>query len=517
VSIVRLLFSAALLVLACSGAGAQGEPDHPSEKSGGILALLPAPATTEHTITIAGRTLSYEAEAGTLPLIDAGGKVTAKMFYVAYDAKPAAPDITSQSRPITFVFNGGPGAASAYLQLGGLGPRILATGRDGAFLDPPQELEDNPDTWLPMTDLVFVDPVGTGYSRAAAGEKDSDFWSVDADASAMGAFIRLYLQKKGRSGSPLYLVGESYGGFRAALLARTLQADVGLSPSGVVLISPALEFTFLDPDEFQPLHWALTLPSMAAVHLLRSGAGGTDFRNSLTLAEHYALTDYLPALAGGLEQGGAAASASVSRLTGLPLALVQRRFARVPVELFAKESDHAEGRVLSLYDGLIDTADIAPETTRDATPDPVLDRSVPVLTSAFTRFVHDALKYDTVVSYRLLNRETSRNWKYGTGSRQGYAGVMDDLQKARALNPALGVLIVNGYTDLVTPYMVSRYLVGQLPTLPCTRPIETRVYQGGHMMYLRPDSRHALKRDAAALYGDAEPGADQPWQAACPR
>ena len=375
-------------------------------------------------------------------------------------------------RPITFVFNGGPGAASAYLHLGALGPRIIATAADGKFLPSPQKLIDNPDTWLDMSDLVFVDPVGTGYSREAPGQETRNFWGVDQDAAAMGAFIRLFLAQEGRTKSPVFLAGESYGGFRAALLAKTLQEDVGISPSGIVLISPALEFTLIRPDEFQPLHWALELPSLAAVRLATRASADTALRERLAEVERYALGDYLVAIASGLEAGGRLASQRVAEITGLPLELVQRNFARVPTMLFAKEFARTRGNVLSPYDGLIETADIAPDRAHISGPDPVLGRSVPVLTSAFVAYVRDELKYNTAISYRVLNGEVSRNWDYGiSASRQGYAGVIDDLQEARASNPALGVLIVHGYTDLVTPYMASRYLIGQIPTLPGARPI----------------------------------------------
>lgn len=488
------------LILLMLGAFAQPTlaetPERPAP-AGGVLSLLPAPQTTSHSITIAGRKLDYQAKAGTLSLLSGKGEVTAEIFYVAYSLPPAAG--AEKARPITFVFNGGPGAASAYLHLGALGPRVIATGADGQFLPPPQKLIDNPDSWLDMTDLVFVDPVGTGYSREAPGQDTKEFWGVSQDASSIGAFIRLYLAQNGRTGSPLFLAGESYGGFRAALLARTLQEDVGLSPNGIVLISPALEFTLVLPDEFQPLHWALELPSLAAVRLRSEGVSGEALREKLAEIEHYALGDYLTALTSGLEQGGRLASQRVAEITRLPLELVQRNFARIPTGLFAREFQRAGGKVLSPYDGTIATSDIAPESARIAGPDPVLDRSVPALTSAFVSYARDELNFRTDVSYRLLNGDVTHNWDYG-GSRQGYAGVMDDLQRARSLNPALGVVIVNGETDLVTPYLASRYLVNQIPTLANAKPIRLDVIEGGHMMYFRPDGRRALKEAVAELY-----------------
>ncbi|CCV06019.1 Peptidase S10 serine carboxypeptidase [Mesorhizobium metallidurans STM 2683] len=487
-----------LLMLAALAQPGLAETTERPAPTGGVLSLLPPPQTTDHSITLAGRKLDYQAKAGTLSLLSGKGDVTAEIFYVAYIRR--SPDAAQEpQRPITFVFNGGPGAASAYLHLGALGPRIIATGADGQFLPSPQKLIDNPDSWLDMTDLVFVDPVGTGYSREAPGQNTRDFWGINQDANSIGAFIRLYLAQNGRTGSPLFLAGESYGGFRAALLARTLQEDIGISPNGIVLISPALEFMLVQPDEFELLHWALELPSLAAVRLRSEGITGNALQEKLAEVERYALGDYLVALASGLERGGRVASQRVADITGLPLELVQRNFARIPTGLFAREFARANGKVLSPYDGTIATADIAPESARIAGPDPVLDRSVPVLTSAFTGYIRNELNYRTDVSYRLLNGEISRNWDYGT-SRQGYAGVMDDLQRARALNPALGVVIVNGYTDLVTPYLASRYLVNQIPSLADAKSIRLDVVEGGHMMYFRPDGRRALKEAASELY-----------------
>lgn len=490
------LVSLVLLALTAFAQPAAAETAERPAPAGGVLSLLPPPQVTEHSLTLGGRKLDYQAKAGTLSLLSGKGEVTAEIFYVAYTQQSPAP---AKERPITFVFNGGPGAASAYLHLGALGPRVLATAPDGEFLPPPQKLIDNPDSWLDMSDLVFVDPVGTGYSREAPGQDTKAFWGVDQDASSVGAFIRLYLAQNGRTASPLFLAGESYGGFRAALLARTLQEDVGLSPSGIVLISPALEFMLVRPDQFDQLHWALELPSLAATRLRADGVSGEALRDRLAEVEHYALGDYLTALTSGLEQGGKLASGRVAEITGLPLDLVERNFARVPTGLFAREFQRAKGKVLSPYDALVATSDIAPASARIEGPDPVLDRSVPVLTSAFVAYARNELNYRTDVSYRLLNGEVSHNWDYGT-SGQGYAGVMNDLQRARSLNPSLGVIIVNGYTDLVTPYLATRYLVNQIPTLADAKPIRLDVVEGGHMMYLRPDGRLALKEAASELY-----------------
>ena len=496
-----LKIAAVALALLAGGPGVAWTevPEQPGPTGG----VLPTAQTTEHSIGVHGRMVRYQARAGTLSLLAGSGAVSAEVFYVAYTVRREEALEQGSQRPVTFVFNGGPGAASAYLHLGALGPRIIATDANGLFLSPPQQLVDNPDTWLDMTDLVFVDPVGTGYSREAAGQETRSFWGIKQDAASMGAFIRLYLAQTGRTRSPVFLAGESYGGFRAALLARTLQQEFGISPNGIVLISPALEFMLVRPDEFDPLHLALELPTLAAVHLQREGVAGPALRERLTEVERFALGDYLVALASGLEQGGHLASERVAEFTGLPLELVRQNFARISKTLFAKEFARERRNVLSSYDGTIEAADIA--LNRSVGPDPILDRSVPVLTSAFVAYVRDELNFHTDIPYRLLNGEVGRHWDYGTSpSRQGYAGVMGDLQRARILNPTMGVLIVNGYTDLVTPYMTSRYLVGQVRSIPNAKPIRLDVLEGGHMMYFRPNSRHALKEAASELYQATE-------------
>jgi carboxypeptidase C (cathepsin A) len=310
----------------------------------------------------------------------------------------------------------------------------------------------------------------------------------------------------------VFLMGESYGGFRVTALARELQKSGANSPSGIVLVSPVLEFSLLYADDFNPLSWALDLPSLAAVNLEKKGAKGREALHSeLKEAERYALTDYLVALAAGTEAGGAAASAKVAELTGLPLAIVERRDARIPPSLFIKEFDRANKQVLSRYDGSISAPDPNPSSSFANGPDPVLDATVPLWTAAFVQYSGEELNYKTDRPYTLLNRNARSKWDFGTSpTRQGYAGVVEDLQEARAANPSLPVLIATGYTDLITPYLASSYLVSQLPTLPNAMPIRVETYEGGHMLYLRPRSRAALKEDVRAMYDRAAKAASLP-------
>ncbi len=458
---------------------------------------LPPAAITHHTLEQDGKSIPYSAVAGAIEPRDEDGRPIAEIFYVAYAAEPEA-----LSRPITFVFNGGPGAASTYLHLGAIGPKVVETEESGALIGPPPRLVANDASWLDFTDLVFVDPVGTGYSRATGSKTDKDFWGVEQDADSLAEFIRLYLTQNGRMGFPVFMAGESYGGFRAAAITRTLQKTSGVSPSGLVLVSPALEFSLLRRDDFYPLPWALSLPSYAAVKLESEGITMRDaLTEELKDVELYALTDYLVALASGIREGGRKASPQVAELTGLPLEKVRQYFARIPPSLFIKEFDREGGRLLSRYDGSIGGPDPNPSSAGPRGPDPVLDATAPLWTSAFVRYAQEDLAYKTDENFQLLNRDVSGTWDYGTSpTRQGYAGVLDDIQNARAANRALEVMIASGYTDLVTPYMVPVYLVKQLPSLTGANPITIENYAGGHMLYLRPDSRRALKKDVESMY-----------------
>jgi carboxypeptidase C (cathepsin A) len=483
-------------------AGETADADHETQPAAEETATeaAPPPSVTQHSMRLDGADLPYTARTGFLPLRDGKGTTLANIFYVAYQREPQDP-----KRPVTFVFNGGPGAASAYLHLGTIGPKVVAVSARGELLGPPSRLVSNDASWLGFTDLVFVDPVGTGYSKVSTGKSEEDFFGVEQDTDTLADFIRLYLIDAGRMSSPVFLTGESYGGFRAATITRALQKTRGISPSGIVLISPALEFALLYGEDYDPLPWVLSLPSYAAVNLEAQGVTGREaLASSLKEAEHYALGDYLVALASGMEQGGEEASTAVARLTGLPVEVVRRNFARIPPGIFVKEFARAHGQVLSRYDGSIGGPDPNPASTWPRGPDPVLDATVPLWTSAFVQYAQDELGFKSDATYRLLNREVRGKWDFGTSpTRQGYAGVLDDIQNARAANRALEVFIATGYTDLITPYLAPSYLVNQLPPLEGASPIVIEDYAGGHMLYLRPDTRRALKRDVEAMYEKA--------------
>ncbi len=259
----------------------------------GVLRLLPGDSVTQHSIEVAGRKLDYTATAGTLSLFDQSGERSAAIYYTAFVAKGAEPN-----RPLTFVFNGGPGAASAFLNLGLVGPRIAefaSAGHDGAVT----RLQDNPDTWLAFTDLVLIDPVGSGWSRPAKADGGSAFWGVRRDADSMAKAIALYVANNARAASAKYILGESYGGFRAAKVARALQEQQGIVISGIVMLSPLLDGALTFGGTRLALGAALQLPSLAAAELERKGSFS---KEKLAEAERFALTDYLSTLAGAPPQ-----------------------------------------------------------------------------------------------------------------------------------------------------------------------------------------------------------------------
>src|SRR5215472_8992878 len=483
----------------------QGGNQNQSEPSDHKLASLPADAVTTHTITHEGRELAYTATAGTLVFTNDKGERAAEIFYVAY-ALSGAP---RTGRPITIAFNGGPGAGAAYLEVGALGPRVLdyGSGRELPFTS--GKVIDNPDTWLDLTDLVFVDPVESGYSRSSLSEDETrrEFLGVRQDLDTLGRIIRQLLVKLDRLNSPLYLVGESYGGFRAARLPRLLAADQGLVVRGAVLISPALTFSLLGGGEFNPMPWVTRLPSYAAVAL---EAQGKLTPAALGEAEHFALGDYLTGIVTPATDAAAAEHfyQTIADLIGIPEPFVARWRGRVPLGVFVKEARHGDQALLSRYDGSVTAPDAYPGgTSAGESGDPVLAGLNGPLTSGFVSYVRDELDFKTDRRYVLLNGELGRHWSWREGEGgpgQGGASASDDLREGLALEPRLHVLIAHGMTDLQTPYLGSRYVIGQLPESLTRDRVTLTLYPGGHMMYLRPASRAALHRDARAIYAAGE-------------
>jgi carboxypeptidase C (cathepsin A) len=467
-----------------------GAARRPNASGLGLLGLLPADSVTEHALEIDGRSLRYKATAGTLSLFGQDGERSAAIFYTSYVADHQAPD-----RPLTFIFNGGPGAASAFLHLGLVGPKLLdfgATERDGAR----SKLVDNPQSWLDFTDVVLIDPVGTGWSRAAKPDGEKAFYGVTQDAQVMAKTIALYLAHTGRTSSPKYLFGESYGGLRAVKVANVLQQNQGIVISGIVALSPLLEGSLLFGADRFALGAALQLPSLAAAELEVRNAFS---EQAVRAAEQFALGDFLTTLAGHPPAGatGEAFYGRVAQLTGLPLDTVRRTrgFVRDAFVKHLREDDHA---VVSRYDAAVAAPDPFPESDSPRNDDPVLDGFTRAYGAAFASYARDQLGFKTEMTYVLLADDISGKWDWGRGSRAQVTAT-DDLRQLLAINPSLRVMIAQGYSDLVVPYSVNKYVVDHLPDSLGNR-ISFNLYRGGHMLYTKQSSRIKFTADAKAFY-----------------
>jgi carboxypeptidase C (cathepsin A) len=465
---------------------AEGEK-HDNAK--GVLRLLPPDAVSEHSIDLAKGKLSYTATAGTLAFYDHSGDQSAAVFYTAYVAKGTQPN-----RPLTFVFNGGPGAASAFLHLGLVGPRIVDLGPDSHDAAR-AELRDNPDTWLAFTDLVLIDPIGTGWSRAIKSDDAKNFWNISADASAMAKAVALYVAKNNRAASPKYLFGESYGGFRAAKTARALQRDQGIAVSGIVMLSPLLEGWLTFGDDEQPLHAALQLPSLASAELERKN---TFSRETLAEAERFALTEYLVMLAGRPPQGEAAKNfyQKVAQISGLPVEAVTKSRGFLPG--FAKSLRAADGKVVSRYDATFAVDDPYPESRSSHGGDPILDGVTRTYGGAMASYARNELGFKTDMTYTLLAGDVTSGWDWKGGRTQ--ASAEDDLRTLLAFGPSFRLLIAHGLYDMVTPYAMTRYVLDHMPPADPPERVMLKLYRGGHMLYLDPQSRKAFSADAAAFF-----------------
>ncbi|WP_457105280.1 S10 family peptidase [Methylobacterium sp. P5_C11] len=502
-SLAHVALAFALTVAAPATAPAQDAPTgHPSTETkpaprGPEGRRLPPDSTTKQSVTLPdGRTLDFTATAGSLPLVDEGGKLQAEIAYVAYTMAPK----DGQARPVTFAVNGGPGASSAYLNVGAIGPWRLPVGGDSISPSQPVALTPNDGTWLGFTDLIFIDPVGTGYSRSADGNSKT-YWSVESDASTLAAAIARYLRVNDRMASPKFFVGESYGGFRGPLITEKLQEEVGVGLSGMVLLSPVLDFGWLETPRANPWGYVLKLPSLAAGALERAGTVPTSAL--LGDAETYAVGSYLADLLKGPSDAAAVArmTEKVAPLVGLDPAIVRAQAARLSTRSAQREIDRAEGRVTSAYDTGITGWDPNPDAAQSSFEDPQLTALQAPLTSAMIELYGRTLKWPVPnMRYELLNGAVNRGWSWGSG-RQA-PEVLSNLKGALALDGHLRVLVAHGFTDLVTPYFASKLLLAQVPAYGAGR-LSLAVYPGGHMFYTRPDSRAVFKADVERMYTEA--------------
>ena len=456
-----------------------------------FVAATPAFAadkTTRHTLALPDGPVAMTAAVETHKLATPDGKPAAEIVTTAFTADGPA-------RPVTFAFNGGPGAASAYLDLAAIGPWRVPLAVPVVPSQDPAPV-DNAETWLAFTDLVFIDPPGTGYSRWLGDGPDAGkpFLSVDGDIRTLATTIRRWLEAHGRLGSPVFLAGESYGGFRAPRLARALLDQQGVGVRGIVMISPVLDFNGRDAA-YDPVHFAAQLPSITAAHLRART------RADNAAAETYAAGPYIADLLRGPNDAAALdrLAATLAPLTGLDPALIRRRGGRI--DLGAVLRDTQPGAVASPYDATLAALDPFPAAAFDHSPDPVLDGLKGPLTTAMLALYHGRLEWQPDGTpnrqYTLLNDELNRQWDYGRSN--GRPESMTALRQYLALDPTARALVVHGLYDLVTPYFANALLLAQVPDSAAGPRLSLKAYPGGHMFYLDETSRRALRDDARAM------------------
>jgi carboxypeptidase C (cathepsin A) len=469
-------------------AGTPGAPAAPAAEQH----RLPPDSTTRQTLALPGRTLDFNATAGSIRLFDGKGEPQADIAYVAYQLD----GVDARTRPVTFMFNGGPGAASAYLQLGNAGPWRLPISGDAAVSSASPDLQPNDETWLDFTDLVFIDPVGTGYSRFVAGGEDvrKRFFSVDGDAGAIALTIRRWLEKSDRLLSPKFVAGESYGGIRGPKVVHNLQTEQGIGVKGLILVSPVLDFREFSGSSLLQYVWSL--PTMAAV--AREAKGPVTVADMADV-EGYARGEFLTDLIKGAADADATTRLAdkVAALTGIDQAVSRRLAGRFDVAEFRREFDRKNGKVTGRYDASVLGLDPYPDSSFYHFGDPSGDSLIAPLTSAAVDLITRKLNWRPDGSYELLNGSVEKAWDFGRGLRP--AESISQLREILALDPKLKLLVGHGLFDLATPYFGSRILLDQLPAFSSSPRVKLVVYPGGHMFYSRDASRQAFRAEAQAM------------------
>ena len=487
---MRRILIAAILLAAASPAFAADDVKAPAME----LPPLPADKTIHQSAVIAGKPLAYDVTVGTIPIRDAKGKKIGEVVYTAYTVAGRG-----AARPVTFAFNGGPGAASAFLNFGAIGPKRVQFGAQGDAPSDSAVARDNPNSWLDFTDLVFVDPVGTGFSRSLEDEASTkrDFFTAQADIDYLGRVIFDWLNQHGRMTSPHYLVGESYGGYRVPRIAYYLQSRLGVGLNGVTMVSPYLNPAASNSDDnaLSPLPYMISLPSMAAANLERQGK--LTGPAALADIEAYDRTEYAVDLFRGRSDPQAIErlTAKVSAYTGLDPVIVRRSGGRIDIGTYLREIHRAEGKIGSVYDSNVTAFDPFPEAPQQVSNDPILDAIIAPATSAAVDLMTNQVGWKVDARYNLLSYEVNRAW-----TRDNSDTPVSDLRKAIANDPKMQVVIAHGMDDLSCPYFASRLIIDQMPGFGVPQRVKLGLYAGGHMFYSRPDSAAQFRRDAMAMY-----------------
>jgi len=473
------------------GKGGRGAP--PASPDVAEQHRLPPDSTTKQSVELPGRTLTFSATAGSIRLFNGKGEPQADIAYTAYQLDGTDP----ATRPVTFIFNGGPGAASAYQQLGNAGPWRLSISGEAAIPSASPELQPNAETWLDFTDLVFIDPVDTGYSRFVATGDDvrKHFFSVGGDVDSIALTIRRWLEKSGRLMSPKFVAGESYGGIRGPKIVRELQLHQGVGVKGLILISPVLDFREFTGSSL--LQYVASLPTMAAVE---RETKGPVTRADMADVERYARGDFLSDLVKGQADKEATnrIADSISALTGIDQAVSRRLAGRFGIDEFRREFDRSQGKVTGRYDASVEGFDPDPDSSSFHFEDPSGETLLAPLTSAVVDLTRHKLNWKPDGSYHLLNGEVNRSWNFGHGVNPVES--MSQIRQILALDPKMKLLIGHGLFDLATPYFGTRILLDQLPpTYAKPDRVKLVVLPGGHMFYSRDASRKAFRDEVEAL------------------
>ena len=460
---------------------------------------------TRHVIVLDNGPVEYLATAGRLHVRNHAGKHEADIFFIAYTKEPGPkePGTGPTRRPLTFAFNGGPGASSVWLNFGAFGPKRVFLPDEGGPPPPPYQLVDNACSLLDVTDLVFIDPVGTGYSRAAEGVKEKTFFDMETDVAVLGAFIRAYVTRFGRWESPKFLAGESYGGMRALLLARHLHERYGLDCNGLILISPALNFQnfVFGPDNFLP--YVLFLPAYTAAafyHKKLAPPLSSDLRKTLAEVEAWTMNGYLPALARGDALKEAEEKEVMEKLhtyTGLSEDYIKEARLRITNRAFSRELLRSQGLIVGILDSRLTASDRG--WTKPFIDEPGMVLTVGPYVGALNDHLGRDLRYQSDLPYRYFSQEASATWNWGSAI-QGYPAATDTLAALLRQFGYFRVFIAGGYYDLDIGYYASRYAVDHLG-LPrdLKDHITLRYYESGHQIYVHLPSLIRLKGDVAAF------------------
>jgi carboxypeptidase C (cathepsin A) len=483
--------------------GQTGQARPPQERPSPVPEEIPV--ITHHEITVGGKTLKYTATVGLMPIKNRDGETEARIFFMAYTLD----DVGNRAhRPLTFSFNGGPGSASVWLHLGAIGPRRVPMNPDGTMPAPPYALVDNQQTWLDQTDLVFIDPVGTGYSRAARPELASRFFGLQGDIESVGEFIRMYLTRYERWTSPLFLAGESYGTTRASALSGYLIGR-GIALNGIVLISTIMNFETTDFAAGNDLPYVMFLPSYAATAWYHKKLPPDLQRKSVQQvvaeAEKWAATDYTLALERGdrlTSQERQETIARLSRFTGLSSSFIDNANLRVSLNFFRKELLRDEKRSIGRLDARFKGYD-----SSYVTAGPDFDASEaairPPYTSTFNNYIRTELGYKTDVEYYILGGGITSPWNWNTNN--GYVDTSVALRTALAQNPYLKVFVAMGYYDRATPYFAVQYTLHHISIDPVLlRNFSTGYYEAGHMMYIDEKQLGRLRSDVSKFIDESQ-------------